>query len=268
MGEKNITHLTVEYIRTYADSLEETGLSYGTISNIVVILKKILEEAVTQNIITSNPCNYIQRINRKHQTRKLTLTMNEQKQLEQFAFQENGCSAIILALYSGLRIGEISGLKWSDIDFEKETISVNRTIYRIYSQKSSEHKTEVFIGAPKTDQSYRVVPIAQNLKQYLLRTKSVSTSGYVVSCKNKLAEPRVIRYRFKKVVQLSGIRNISFHSLRHTFATRCLEKGVDISSISKLLGHTSTKMTLDTYTDSMLESRQKAISKIDQLMTK
>nr|OTP53695.1 hypothetical protein A5881_000592 [Enterococcus termitis] len=196
----------------------------------------------------------------------VALTVNEQKQLEYFAFKEKGCSAIILALYSGLRIGEISGLKWSDIDFENGTIYVNRTIFRVNSH-SEGRKTEVLVGIPKTDQSSRVVPLAGNLKNYLLAKKALSASSYVVSCKNKMTEPRVIRYRFKKVVEASGIRNIHFHSLRHTFATRCLEERVDISSLSKLLGHTSAKMTLDTYADSVLESRQKAIFKIDKLMT-
>ncbi|WP_339099593.1 hypothetical protein IGL98_001467 [Enterococcus sp. DIV0840] len=193
--------------------------------------------------------------------------MSEQKKLEHVAFKEKGCSAIILALYSGLRIGEISGLKWSDVDFENNTICVSRTIFRVNSQTNEGNKTEVLIGNPKTYQSYRVVPLAENLKQYLLTKKAISCSNHVISCKNKMTEPRVIRYRFKKVVEEAGIRNIHFHSLRHTFATRCLENRVDISSLSKLLGHNSAKMTLDTYADSLFESRRKAMYKIDQLMT-
>ncbi|ALS00968.1 hypothetical protein ATZ33_06170 [Enterococcus silesiacus] len=266
IGEKRIGDLTNEDIRSYIETLEKLGLSHGTTNNIFILLKKILEEAENQNIISSNPCRNIKLTRKKYRNKvPVALTMNEQKQLEYFAFKEKGCSAIILALYSGLRIGEISGLKWSDIDFENGTIGVNRTISRV-SSHSEENKTEILIGFPKTDQSSRVVPLAENLKKYLLAKKALSHSSHVVSCKNKMTEPRVIRYRFKKVVEASGIRNIHFHSLRHTFATRCIEKRVDISSLSKLLGHTSAKMTLDTYADSVLESRQKAIFKIDQLM--
>ncbi|MGX7245683.1 tyrosine-type recombinase/integrase [Enterococcus quebecensis] len=266
-GEKRLFDLDSEDIRSYVKFLKELNLSYGTMNNVFILLKKILEEANTQNIIASNPCQNIKIPYKKCKSRKTSLTSSEQKKLEQFAFQEKGCSAIILALYSGLRIGEISGLKWSDIDFETGIIYVNRTIYRVNSKKKEGNKTEVFVGIPKTDNSYRIVPLAENLKKYLLTKKVISMSSYVVSCKNKMTEPRVIRYRFKKVVKAAGIQNIRFHSLRHTFATRCLENGVDISSLSKLLGHTSAKMTLDTYADSLLESRQKAIYKIDQLMS-
>lgn len=268
IGEKRIDDLTNEEVRNYIERIERLGLSHGTTNNIFILLKKLLEEAENQNIISSNPCQSIKLSRKKYKNKvPVALTKSEQKQLEYFAFKEKGCSAIILALYSGLRIGEISGLKWSDIDFENGTICVNRTISRVNSH-SEGRKTEVLIGIPKTDQSYRVIPLAENLKNYLLAKKALSSSSHVVSCKNKMTEPRVIRYRFKKVVKASGIRNIHFHSLRHTFATRCLEERVDISSLSKLLGHASAKMTLDTYADSVLESRQKAIFKIDKLMNR
>lgn len=82
-----------------------------------------------------------------------------------------------------------------------------------------------------------------------------------------MAEPRLISYWFKKVIKEADIENIHFHALRHTFATRCLENRVDIASLSKLLGHQSTKMTLDTYTDSVFEKRQEAIGTIDAMLS-
>nr|OTO68766.1 hypothetical protein A5866_000964 [Enterococcus sp. 12C11_DIV0727] len=119
------------------------------------------------------------------------------------------------------------------------------------------------MAEPKTKSSKRSIPLAKNLKNYLLDKRKIDTSEYVISCKGSYAEPRVISYRFKKSMKQAGIRSIHFHVLRHTFATRCVEQGIDIATLSKLLGHASIKLTLDTYTDSLWENRKAAVSVID-----
>lgn len=106
--------------------------------------------------------------------------------------------------------------------------------------------------------------MADNLKSYLLNKKKERTSEYVISCKDSYAEPRVISYRFRKTIEEAGIKTIHFHVLRHTFATRCVERGIDIATLSKLLGHASIKLTLDTYTDSLWENRRAAVSILDK----
>ncbi|MBO0471752.1 site-specific integrase [Enterococcus sp. DIV0242_7C1] len=263
LGDQKICDLTKNDLQDFVDLLEMKGLSSGTIRNIFNIIKKGLDSAVNKNYLESNPCSGI--VLPQYRRKKVqALTLAQQKKLEVLAFQEQGCSPIILALYSGMRIGEISGLKWTDINFEENLIQVKRTVSRILNEEGITYKTKVDMDKPKTWDSERIIPLAENLKKYLLERRRKQDSEYVVSCKGRFAEPRVINYRFQKIVSNLDIGNIHFHVLRHTFATRCLENGADIASLSRLMGHQSTRMTLDIYTDSLLEKRQEVIQTLDQ----
>ncbi|MEI5990595.1 hypothetical protein A5881_002100 [Enterococcus termitis] len=266
-NKKRLTKIDSINIQEFIEYLESLALSAGYIRNVFHILKTCLCEAEKKGFINQNPCigTTLPKIKAKPVQ---ALTIKEQRKLELAAFQSKSCSPVILALYSGMRIGEISGLKWNDIDFDEETIHVQRTVYRISKPTvgNENKKTQLIEGSPKTESSRRIIPLSQNLKKYLLDKKKEKNCDYVVADNGKLIEPRLINYRFKRMLHIAGLKNIHFHSLRHTFATRCLENGADITSLSRLLGHTSVKMTLDTYTDSMLENRRAAISAVDYLL--
>jgi len=265
-NKKKLTKIDSNDIQEFIDYLEKLQLSSGYIRNIFHILKICLCEAEKKGYISQNPCIGSTLPKVKIKSVK-ALTIKDQRKLELIAFQSQSCSPIILALYSGMRIGEISGLKWEDIDFDKETIEVQRTVYRISRTTNEKEKTQLIEGTPKTDSSKRIIPLSPNLKKYLLDKQKQKNCEYVVADNGKIIEPRLINYRFKRMLHMAGLENIHFHSLRHTFATRCLENGADIASLSRLLGHTSVKMTLDTYTDSMLENRRAAISAMDYLLS-
>ncbi|WP_207695300.1 site-specific integrase [Enterococcus sp. DIV0212c] len=265
-NKKRLTKINVADVQEFIEYLEKLQLSSGYIRNIFHILKVCLREAEKKGYINQNPCIGSTLPKTKIKTVQ-ALTMKEQRKLELVAFQTKTCSPIILALYSGMRIGEISGLKWSDIDFDQETIHVQRTVYRISKSTGDKTKTQLIEGSPKTESSRRIIPLSQNLKKYLLEKKKEINCEYVIADKGRVIEPRLINYRFKRLLCIAGLENIHFHALRHTFATRCLENGADITSLSRLLGHTSVKMTLDTYTDSMLENRRAAISAVDCLLS-
>lgn len=264
MGDTKLQKVDQEDIQNLVYQMAQQQFASGTIRNVFNILKKALDVAVKQNYLYENPCKNV--ILPKTTTKKVSaLSLTDQRKIELLALKELDCSPIILALYSGMRIGEISGLRWEDIDFDKSIIHVKRTITRITNEHSTLTKTEVVEGTPKSNNSERIIPLASNLAKYLLEKKKYSSSIYVISCNGGLTEPRTINYRFKKIVAKLGFTDIRFHSLRHTFATRCLEQGVDIASLSQILGHHSTKLTLDTYADSLLENRQAAIATIDTL---
>ncbi|MCA5013652.1 MULTISPECIES: tyrosine-type recombinase/integrase [unclassified Enterococcus] len=264
IGSIRLQKIKQEEIQSLVYQLAKEQFASGTIRNVFNILKNALNVAVKQNYLHENPCKNV--ILPKTTTKKITaLSLSDQRRIELLALKEMECSPILLALYSGMRIGEISGLKWEDIDFEKNVIHVRRTITRITNEHTSLSKTEIVAGTPKSNNSERVIPLAANLSNYLLNKKNETSTAYVISCNGGLAEPRTINYRFKKITNALGLSDIRFHTLRHTFATRCLEQGVDIASLSQILGHHSTKLTLDTYTDSLLENRQAAIATIDHL---
>lgn len=262
LGNRALTQLKSREIEEFVNYLIQLELSSSTIHSIVTVLKSALGRAYIENCILVNPCKNLS-LSSTSTNEISALSLADQEKIEAIAFTEKGCSAVILALYTGLRIGEISGLKWDDIDFEKNIIHIRRTLYRIPSV-TNKKKTEVILAEPKTKSSKRLIPLADNLKSYLLNKKKERNSEYVISCKDSYAEPRVISYRFRKTVEEAGIKPIHFHVLRHTFATRCVERGIDIATLSKLLGHASIKLTLDTYTDSLWENRRAAVSILDK----
>lgn len=260
LGNKKMALLKHTDITDFVYFLQNQALSPTTIKGIITVLKHALNQACKERYLTENPCEDVV-LPKNRNTRVSAMTIEQQKRLEQVALQERSCSPVILALYTGMRIGEISGLKWSDIDFQSNIIQVRRTLLRVTCE-GDRKKKKLILSSPKTETSRRDIPLAENLKEYLLANQEKSDSEFLISCKKSFAEPRVINYRFKKITEQAGL-GIHFHVLRHTFATRCIEEGVDVATLSRLLGHSSVKMTLDTYTDSMWENRQVAISRLD-----
>ncbi|WP_321388792.1 site-specific integrase [uncultured Enterococcus sp.] len=260
LGNKKMNELGTADINDFIYHLQLKDLSPTTIKGIITVLKHALNQACKERYLVENPCEDVN-LPKSRNERVNALTVQQQRQLEEMALQEKSCSPVILALYTGMRIGEISGLKWSDIDFQKNTIQIRRTLLRVNCEDSVQ-KTKLILSTPKTETSRRDIPLAENLREYLLENRKKANSEFLIACKNSFAEPRVINYRFKKIIEAANL-NIHFHVLRHTFATRCIEEGVDVATLSRLLGHSSVKLTLDTYTDSMWENRQIAMSKLD-----
>jgi len=164
--------------------------------------------------------------------------------------------AILLDLYSGLRIGELCALQWNDIDFINNTISITKTVQRIKNNDiKSSNKTKLFISVPKTECSIRTIPIPMFLITILKQYRS-DREIYIFTNKHIPKNPRTLEKYFKSLLSKCGIRNLVFHSLRHTYATRSREAGMDIKILSELLGHSSYKVTLDTYVHTSLDFKK------------
>ena len=170
--------------------------------------------------------------------------------------------AIALACVTGARIGEISGLKFSDFDFEKNQIHICRTVGRLYKGKG---KTELYVNTTKTVCSNRTIPVPDWLCEYYQAYKTlynVPESNYITfGDRIEFIEPRTLRSKFKTLCKEIGIEYKTFHSLRHSYASRLLLNGVDVRTTAELLGHSDVAMTLNVYSHSDDFTKQKAAQK-------
>jgi len=248
LGNIRITYLTSEVIENYINQKFECGridhkggLSDKTIRDIIVVLKQILSYAHI----------HIEFRLPKLKKREIKiLTKKEQKRLEQAVIEMNTTYSlgILLCLYTGMRLGEICALRWSDIDLKRRVVRVNNTMVRIQeTEENAESKTKVIIDNPKTEHSKREIPINRFLCSILKEKQEQEKERYFLTGKRKYIEPRTYYSRYKKIIEQVEIEDYGYHALRHTFATRCIEIGMDPKTLSEILGHSDVKVTLSLY---------------------
>lgn len=171
---------------------------------------------------------------------------------------------ILLCLYTGMRIGELCALKWNDIDVEEEIIHINRTVQRLDTE---EKKSALIVSYPKSRSSVRNIPIPKCILDVLLSFYAYENStAYIFTGKENVpAEPRTFQYRYRKYLEKAGVKYRKFHTLRHTFATRCIHCGIDIKTLSEILGHSNVKITLEYYCHTTMEQKKKQMNRLSLL---
>lgn len=260
LGDMDITLITPAAVQAFVFEMQEKGLSASITKGAYRLLSAALRYAVEEGLIRKNPCKRI-RFQPDAQKEARVLNSQEQKKILQATDSEHLYA--VLGLYTGLRLGEICALKWTDIDWNKSSITVRRTVQRIAQFNSKDgRKTILSIGTPKTYRSYRTIPIPAFLLRKLNELLSESQSDFVFGKHDHVADPRTIQRRFARFVDRLSLKGVHFHTLRHSFATRLLELGTDIKTVSILLGHSSVRTTLDVYAHSLLEQQQNAIDRL------
>ena len=194
------------------------------------------------------------------------LSQDEQQRLESYLLNDMDIYkfGVLLTLYTGLRIGELCALQWKDVD--TGSITVRKTMQRL--QKLSGFGSEVVLGSPKTKTSARIIPLPSFLGAYIERFKQgQDPTGYVLSTEKKpIVEPRVMQYKFKKYMEDVNIDGATFHTLRHSFATRCVDKyNFEIKTLSELLGHSTIEMTLNRYVHSSMDLKRSNMERLQLL---
>ena len=259
LGSIRLSAVSPAVVNDFVGHLEQSGLSYSTVKGAYRLLCAAMRYALDEGKIVKNPCRKI-RIQRPEQTEQRVLTRAEQEMLRNSASDSD--LPTILSLYTGMRLGEVCALKWSDIDWEKKTITVRRTAQRIVRSRSSEEgkKTMLMIGTPKSMRSHRVIPVPDFVLAQLKKLmKADAADAFVFGVSSRAAEPRTIQRRFKCLMEKLDISGVHFHTLRHSFATRLLELGVDVKTVSVLLGHGSVRTTLDFYAHSLIDQQRAAM---------
>jgi len=267
-GERKLYKIGREEVQCFINSLLKQGLSPGTVRNIYNVLHAVMKKAKEYDYVSTNPCEGIWLPKMKKKEARLH-TLWEQKRLEKAAKEDKNGFAILLASYTGLRVGEICGLTWKDVDLENGVLHVSRTIRRIQCHEpETETKTALVVGSVKSDRSERTIPLPSCIVKLFREHEKISAGEYVFTYHGHPLEPRILQYRFKVLLKKAGLADINFHALRHTFATRCMELCFDIKTLSEILGHASAKMTLDRYGHSQMEHKRKAMKTLDGLFSR
>ncbi len=265
-GGMQIKKINSNMINNFFNALT---LSSKTKSDICVITKQIFQYAFEEKYISKLP--QFSKIN-VIQSDVEIFSEYEQNKLEKYLFEDITFLnlGLILTLYTGIRIGELCALKAEDFDFSQNTININKTMQRIKNlDKSVQSKTKIIIDTPKTNKSIRIIPIPNFLIELTKKYYScLPNNAYILTGTKDYIETRLLEYKFAKILKDLYIKNYKFHTLRHTFATNCVRNGVDIKTLSELLGHSSVKITLERYVHSDLNLKKRELEKLSSTLSK
>ena len=266
LGEYEMDDLTPLLLQQFITALMQNGnnktgkgLSPNTINAVISVVQNSLRTAHLLGLTKQ----YVgDKIKRPRITEKAVecFSLSEQKQIEQAvtASKKDKLFGIVLCLYTGLRIGELLALTWDDIDFTKGTLSVNKSCH--------DGKDGLIIDKPKTAQSIRIIPLPKQLLPKLKALKEINHSAFVVSNAGKSVSVRSYQRSFELLLKKLHIPHKGFHSLRHTFATCALECGMDVKTLSEILGHKNPTVTLNRYVHSLMEHKQDMMNRLGKLL--
>ena len=301
-GETKLKDLTYsKVVLFYKDLLENHGLGISSVNNINVVLSMILNVAIRDGVLRTNPCNgALKELKRKYAGTKKevkALTKAEQEVFEDFLKKPGIFHSlyplITVMLYTGIRVGELGGMRWADIDFEKNQIEIAHTL--LFEEKPGQKGSVFSLNPPKTKTSERKIPMNPKVRDALLREKNrqlangiscnVTVNGYsdfvFLDDNGSLIHYKKLNHRLDRISKaidneiksngtvngLTSFPHVHSHMLRHTFATRMREAGADIKATADIMGHTEVNLTLNTYTDASEDFKRQEIALLDQIKT-
>lgn len=235
------------------------GLAEKTIKDITIIIKGSIKKGINEDKIKHIELTFNYPKDNK-ENKLYVLTKREQNKITNYVLENINSRNIglLISLYSGIRIGELCALRWEDVDFKKNCLTINKTIQRVYIKDKDKNISKIIITTPKTKNANREIPINKDFLEILKKVKS-DKNHYILTGNEKYIEPRTYRKYFNKVLDELKIKHFNFHSLRHTFATNCISLGVDYKTVSELLGHANVNITLNLYVHPRYSQKKKCI---------
>ncbi|MGE4485249.1 MAG: tyrosine-type recombinase/integrase [Oscillospiraceae bacterium] len=265
-GNDQITELSVAQFVKSIKSNNSLAESYKR--KILVIFKTALRE-ILKGSADYSPILETIKLPKTENVPVQVFSIKEQRLIENAALHSDNMKAhgIVLCFYTGIRLGELCALKWSDIDFEAGTMSIARTVSRTKNFALGRNKTALLVGTPKSNKSVRKIPLPEFMLKHSVafKTYNANENCYVLSGTDTPIDPRIYQKLFKKILANAGVKDRKFHAIRHTFATRALELGVDIKTLSEILGHSNVSITLNIYAHSLMEQKKIAIEKLNEM---
>lgn len=284
LGQLRLIDLTPLILQQFYNyKIQSEHLSPKTIANMNLCLHKALNQAYKEGLIPTNPASALNLPKTRRPDIEI-LTRDEQAALVRASYNHRYGVFIRLVLTTGLRVGELLGLMWEDIDQRNSMLHVRRTLGRLQIPGLSDDyagpRTQIVLQDPKTETSYRTIPLLPAVIKDLIQWRAIqeaektaggegyTESGMVVTnpC-GGYVEPRTFADYYHQILTLAGVRHFTFHALRHTFASRALEQGMDFKTLSALLGHTSVAFTMDTYAHVLDDHKRESMKLMEELYT-
>ncbi len=273
-GRKKISTITESEIQDYIlylynnGRLDNTGgLTVKTIRDIILVLRLAMTYAYKEKAIPLLNWDMIEYPKEIGVKKVVSLSKEEEQNLIQciYLHLNRKTAGILVALMTGLRIGELCGLQMKDISLADNTIVVNKTVQRIYDKHKG--NTYIHIGPPKTKTSARTIPIPSLLGNIIKRFMTENPNHYFLTGKTRPTEPRTYRQFFARFIKRNGLPKVKFHEIRHTFAVRAIEiPDFDIKSLSEILGHKNVSFTLNVYGSANIQQKAKCMNLLNDLL--
>lgn len=260
LGGYYFSEITEKHFLGFEDQLAK-NLSSKTIRDILTVLKAVFKFVQKKRHLYNTEFDFPMPRVVRYEMR--VLSEEEEKKLIRYLLCTiDACKfGIVLSTMTGLRIGEICALKWENISIPDGTLKVDSTLQRLKTSSKEAHKTVVVTGTPKSSASVRTIPMTKECIELCIKMVA-EPDAFVLTGTTDYMEPRALQYRLKKYTTDCGLQDVHFHTLRHTFATRCVEAGFEIKSLSEILGHSSTTVTLDRYVHSSMQLKRANMDKL------
>ena len=264
LGKTQIRSMSSALIARFShELLTEKGLAPKTVRDILTLVHAVLK-------FINGQVPYMPKIEmaypKENKKEMRVLTRDEQEKFMRYLMTDpDECKfGVMFALLTGLRIGELCALRWCDISLKERSVLVHSTMQRIHNTDAGEtSRTKIIITEPKSNSSLRKIPLTDYTAELCVRWKPENNDAYLLTGNSdRYIEPRCLQYRLRKYTEECGLSGVHFHTLRHTFATRCVEVDFEIKSLSEILGHSSPKVTLERYIHSSFELKRSNMNKL------
>lgn len=264
LGNFTLHQIETKNINAFChNKLCNDALSPKTVKDLLSVVKLIIKFAKRFDVLCSCDFNNVYIKSAKLTVRGLTTVQSvkiEDYLLNNIDFVNVG---ILMSFYTGVRIGELCALKFSDISFETNTIRIDKTMQRVQNFNGSKNKTDILILSPKSECSIREIPVPEFIIDLIEKNNLYRKNAYLLTGEvDRFIEPRTLENKFNKIASVCNIENVTFHMIRHTFASNCIEAGVDAKSLSEILGHSSVNITLNRYVHSSMQIKKTNMEKL------
>lgn len=263
LGECSVQAISNSLVNKFADELIDEGLCAKTVKDVLIVLRSIIKYTSKQ---VPGALSEIEILPPKETKKEMRVLSKDEESsfIEHLMSDLDECKfGVLLALLTGIRIGELCAMRWDSVSIEERTIKVSATMQRLHDYNNEgNQRTKVVVGTPKSETSARVIPMSEAAFKLCQLMPPKSGEAFILTGTDKYVEPRTLQYKLKKYTAQCGLKDVHFHTLRHTFATRCVEVGFDVKTLSEILGHSATSITLDRYVHSSMELKRDNMSKL------